>query len=112
MFEHMKNYEALLKKISTWLKPGGKLFVHIFTHKWKPYHFTDDWMARTFFTGGTMPSHSLLLNFQSDLTIEDQWGVSGSHYEKTLNAWLELLDRNIDLIVPVMKETYGDKVLK
>ena len=30
---------------------GGKLFVHIFTHKWKPYHFKDDWMARTFFTG-------------------------------------------------------------
>ena len=51
MFEHMKNYELLLKKISGWLKPGGKLFVHIFTHKWKPYHFVDDWMARTFFTG-------------------------------------------------------------
>ena len=33
------------------MSPGGKLFVHIFTHKWKPYHFKDDWMARTFFTG-------------------------------------------------------------
>ena len=51
MFEHMKNYELLLRKISSWMKPGGKLFVHIFTHKWKPYHFVDDWMARTFFTG-------------------------------------------------------------
>ena len=69
MFEHMKNYGALLRKISglefyphkpflikkknlaRWLSPGGKLFVHIFTHKWKPYHFKDDWMARTFFTG-------------------------------------------------------------
>ena len=51
MFEHMKNYELLLGKISGWIRPGGKLFVHIFTHKWKPYHFVDDWMARTFFTG-------------------------------------------------------------
>ena len=52
MFEHMKNYEALLRKIATWIQPGGgKLFVHIFTHRWKPYHFVDDWMARTFFTG-------------------------------------------------------------
>ena len=51
MFEHMKNYEALLRKISTWLKDEGKLFVHIFTHKWKPYHFKDDWMAKNFFTG-------------------------------------------------------------
>ena len=39
MFEHMKNYEKLLEKISGWMKPTGKLFIHIFTHKWKSYHF-------------------------------------------------------------------------
>lgn len=33
MFEHMKNYELLLDKISVWMKPQGKLFIHIFTHK-------------------------------------------------------------------------------
>ena len=64
MFEHMKNYEALLRKIAAWIRPGGgKLFVHIFTHRWKPYHFVDDWMARTFFTGESLKSfhelHSL-----------------------------------------------------
>lgn len=25
--------------MSTWLKTGGKLFVHIFVHKCMPYHF-------------------------------------------------------------------------
>ena len=25
MFEHMKNYELLLEKISNWLKPEGKV---------------------------------------------------------------------------------------
>jgi cyclopropane fatty-acyl-phospholipid synthase-like methyltransferase len=25
MFEHMKNYQLLLNKISTWLKPQGKV---------------------------------------------------------------------------------------
>ena len=37
MFEHMKNYDFLLKKVSVWLKSGGKLFVHIFCHKSDPY---------------------------------------------------------------------------
>ena len=37
MFEHMKNYEYLLQKISKWLKPEGKLFIHIFCHKSDPY---------------------------------------------------------------------------
>jgi cyclopropane-fatty-acyl-phospholipid synthase len=40
MFEHMKNYEKLLAKISSWMAPkSGKLFVHIFTHKQFAYHF-------------------------------------------------------------------------
>lgn len=39
MFEHMKNYQELLRRVSTWLRPGGKLFVHIFVHKAMPYHF-------------------------------------------------------------------------
>ena len=38
-FEHMKNYDHLLKKVHGFLKPGGKLFVHIFTHKDFTYHF-------------------------------------------------------------------------
>merc|ERR1712179_99934 len=109
MFEHMKNYEKLLKRISTWLNTGGKLFVHIFTHRWKPYHFTDDWMAKTFFTGGTMPSHTLLLNFQTDLAVAEQWGMSGSHYARTLDTWLKRMDANKDLVKPILVKTYGDK---
>src|SRR5690242_1194413 len=30
MFEHMKNYERLLAKVARALRPGGKLFVHMF----------------------------------------------------------------------------------
>merc|ERR1711862_637149 len=51
MFEHMKNYSLLLSKVHSFLKPTGKLFLHIFTHKSYTYHFDDDgWMSQHFFT--------------------------------------------------------------
>lgn len=111
MFEHMRNYEALLGRVAGWLKGEGKLFVHIFTHKSFAYLFEakddSDWMSRYFFTGGQMPSDSLLLYFQKDLKVEKHWNVSGRHYSKTSEAWLSRMDQNKDKIMQIFSETYG-----
>ncbi len=111
MFEHMKNYELLMNRSSKWLKPGGALFVHIFTHREYAYHYEaegeDDWMARYFFTGGQMPSDDLLLYFQNDLRIDGHWQVDGTHYQKTSEAWLKRMDAARDDLLPLIRETYG-----
>ena len=111
MFEHMKNYQLLLKKLSTWLKDDGRLFVHIFTHKDFQYHYEDkdgsDWLTRYFFSGGTMPSDALLLYFQDDMRIENHWRVNGRHYEKTANVWLANMDRNKSELIPLLANAYG-----
>jgi len=111
MFEHMRNYQALLQRISTWLKSGGKLFVHIFCHSRYAYFFETEgavnWMGKYFFTGGIMPSDHLLLYFQDDMVLEDHWRLSGIHYRKTAEAWLGNLDRNDTLLEPVLQTAYG-----
>ena len=111
MFEHMKNYDILLNKISNWLKDNGKLFVHIFTHKNFSYHFEtegkNDWMGKYFFTGGIMPSHNLLDHFNNDLKIVKNWIVEGTHYHRTAESWLDNMDQNKDKISDIFKLTYG-----
>ncbi len=111
MFEHMRNYDSLLGRIAAWLAPGGKLFVHIFCHRYLMYPFEttagDDWMGRHFFTGGLMPSADTLLHFQSALELEQRWMVAGTHYERTANHWLANQDSNRDEVLAVLTEAYG-----
>jgi len=112
MFEHMKNYQRLLANIARWLRPGGLLFVHIFTHRTFAYHFVardeTDWMSRHFFTGGIMPSHDLLSHFQEDLTLTSDWVVNGRNYQQTAEHWLQNMDRHKAEILPILAATYGE----
>lgn len=111
MFEHMKNYRDLLKKISMWMKPDSLLFVHHFCHKTFAYHYEDvnedDWITRYFFSGGTMPSANLLLYFQDDVSVVDHWLVNGNHYAQTSEEWLKRMDQNMSSVKPIMESTYG-----
>ena len=111
MFEHMRNYQALLARISGWLKPGGKLFVHIFAHRELAYPYevdgNADWMARHFFTGGLMPCWDLLPAFQEDLHLARRWWVNGRHYQRTCEAWLRNQDRHEAGIREIFREVYG-----
>ncbi|WP_337185093.1 cyclopropane-fatty-acyl-phospholipid synthase family protein [Phenylobacterium sp.] len=113
MFEHMANWRALLSRVKTWLKPDGRLFIHVFTHRTTPYRFDvddeADWIARHFFSGGVMPSHGLIAQFPDLFALEDDWRWNGTHYQKTALHWLENYDRNIAAIRPVLARTYGDE---
>ena len=88
------------------------MFVHIFSHQKVAYPFEDnddaDWMAREFFSGGQMPSHRLLMSFPSQMKIEKDWRVSGTHYEKTSLAWLQKMDKNKAEVLELFKKTYGE----
>jgi len=111
MFEHLRNYPALLARIASWLRPGGALFVHVFAHRRYAYPFDDrgasDWMAREFFTGGLMPSTRLLHAFQDHLRIADSWHLDGTHYARTAEAWHANLCRHRGDVLDVLAAGHG-----
>lgn len=111
MFEHMRNHAELMRRIAGWLKPDGRLFVHIFCHRNAFYAFEDEgqgnWMSRTFFTGGVMPSYDLLSRCQDSLPLVQSWRVNGRHYSRTLEAWLDRADEAEQRLIPLLEESYG-----
>jgi len=114
MFEHMRNYEELLRRIASWSRPGALLFVHVFAHSRFAYpyevHDASDWMAQHFFTGGVMPSDALFLYFQEHFRIREHWRLSGTHYQKTSEAWLERLDQHRKEVLSLFSGVYGNDV--
>lgn len=111
MFEHMANWETLLERIHGWLKPDGRLFLHVFAHANGCYRFDvadgGDWIAQHFFTGGLMPSAALAHQFPDLFTVEEEWRWSGDHYRRTAEGWLANFDRNLPAIDPILQATYG-----
>jgi cyclopropane-fatty-acyl-phospholipid synthase len=108
MLEHVRNHEALLARIASWLRPDGRLFAHVFSHRHHAYAFERSWMARTFFSGGTMPAHDLLPRYQRDLRLVEDWVLDGTHYRRTAEAWLDRLDANADAASSVLADVVGD----
>ncbi|MSP29628.1 MAG: class I SAM-dependent methyltransferase [Acetobacteraceae bacterium] len=113
MFEHMANWDALLGRVRDWLRPDGRLFLHVFSHITTPYRFDTadpaDWIAQHFFTGGIMPSHNLVHSFPHLFQVEQDWRWSGRHYQRTARHWLENFDANAACIYPLLRDAYGAK---
>lgn len=113
MFEHVRNHRELLRRISTWLTPQGRLFVHIFCHRDQTYLFetrgSSNWMGRHFFTGGMMPSTTWLPRFHTDLSLVRDWLVDGRHYQRTSEAWLARLDKHRDEVSALFEEHFSPR---
>lgn len=109
MFEHCSNWAELCRRVSSWLEPEGLLFVHVFSHRLYGYLYEDSWLAERFFTAGVMPSHDLLLHFQADLVLQRRWAQEGTHYARTLDAWLKRLDRREGEAMDILSRVYPNE---
>ena len=111
MFEHMRNWEELLTRVSGWMKPEGRLFLHVFAHQRYAYPFEvqddSDWMSEHFFSGGMMPCPDLVDRLDTPLEVEERWVVPGTHYARTSEDWLRNIEKRRDEVLEIFAETYG-----
>lgn len=111
MMEHLRNYEKFFSLVVKSMKPDAKFFIHIFTHKTTPYFFEtegeDNWMGKYFFSGGQMPARDLFDQFNQHLNVSKKWDWNGTHYQKTLEAWLLKMDQNEEQVRALFKQAYG-----
>ena len=111
MFEHMTNWRELLARVRSWLATDGRFFMHVFTHRSGAYLFDhadrEDWIAQHFFTGGVMPSHHLIRQYQDLFEVEKEWRWSGNHYQRTAQDWLANFDAHRDEIESILRQVYG-----
>lgn len=111
MFEHMRNWELLLKRVHAWLKPEAKVFLHVFAHNRYAYPFEvrdeSDWMSEHFFSGGMMPCPELFRRLETPFEVEAEWRVSGTHYARTAEDWLRNLEGQRDAVLSLFRTTYG-----
>ncbi|KAK9093446.1 hypothetical protein Syun_028357 [Stephania yunnanensis] len=115
VFEHIKNYDQLMKKISKWMKEDGLLFVENMCHKNFPYQMKsvkeDDWIEEMIFPDMTVTisSADLLLYFQKYVSIVNHWIVDGKHTSHSNEEWLKKLDDNIDPTKTIITKWLGSE---
>jgi len=111
MFEHLRNWPEAFRRVSGWIAPEGRFFMHVFVHRSTPYAFEarddSDWMSRHFFAGGMMPSDDLALRCQDDLRVVRQWRWDGTHYARTAEAWLANMERHRPRVWSALQQAYG-----
>lgn len=113
MFEHVRNWEALLARVHRWLTPDGLVFLHVFAHRELAYPFetrdASDWMGEHFFSGGMMPAHGLLAELEIPFEVAESHVVDGTHYARTAEAWLANLDARRAEALAVLRGVHGDR---
>jgi len=108
--EHSRNIECLFKYISHRLNDNGKVFIQSLVHQHKSYMVDNtNWMGRNFFSGGHMLAMQSYLHYNKHLIVTSMTPRNGKEYSKTLEVWLNKLEKSKDIILKLYGHTHYEK---
>lgn len=97
LFEHIGNLTKSFAKVASFLKPEGKVFIHIISTRLS-HNFWPPFIQKYIFPYARVWHYNFIPNCNKDLKTINKWYMNGMNYAKTLRAWLNNFDDNQDAI--------------
>jgi len=93
LFEHVGNLTKSFKKLASFLKDEGKVFIHIIT-SCLPHNGFSPFLQKYIFPNMRVWSYDAIHRCNQNLKTIDRWYLNGANYSKTLRNWLKNFDEN------------------
>jgi cyclopropane-fatty-acyl-phospholipid synthase len=96
-FEHVGNFTKSFKKMASFLKDDGRIFLHIISTR-LPHNIYSPFINKYIFPYMRIWDYDAAPRCDRDLKTIDRWYLNGANYSKTLKAWLKNFDENQEKI--------------
>lgn len=93
VFCHVGNLTGAFKKLASFLKDDGKVFIHIITVR-IPNNMSSVYTHKYIFPHGRYWNYDAVPSHKQDLKTIQKWYLNGSNYSTTLANWLQNFDEN------------------
>ena len=97
VFEHIGNLTKSFAKVASFLKPEGKVLIHIISTTLN-HNFWPPFIQKYIFPYARVWHYDFIPNCDRDLKTIDRWYLNGMNYALTLRAWLNNFDRHQNVI--------------
>jgi cyclopropane-fatty-acyl-phospholipid synthase len=91
VFCHVGNLTNAFQKLSSLLKSGGKVFIHLITARISN-NMSSGFTHKYIFPHGRYWNYDAIPAHNGDLQTISKWYVNGINYHKTFEAWLQRFD--------------------
>jgi cyclopropane-fatty-acyl-phospholipid synthase len=91
VFCHVGNLTNAFRKLASFLKDNGRVFIHIITVR-TPNNISSPFTHKYIFPHGRYWNYDAVPSHNTDLKTIQRWYLNGINYHKTFAAWLDNFD--------------------